>query len=412
MKKQFTLVHKIHLRPTKQQEIDLRRACKAARYAYNWGKEQLDSEYHINYKLYKDEGVKKYYSSGYDLKKRFNEIKDLEICHDTGTATQEAFDDLQRTMSRYWQIRKGKIQTDNKDKPRKDGFFPGWPKFRSYKSHMSFRQTVGNYKLTNTHIRYSKKIGWIKISEPLRFEGELGQCTFTYDGKYWYACVTVKTEVEVKDSLESSVGVDLGVKYLAVTSDGEPFDNPKPFVTSQNKLAKLQRKYDRMRRINNPHAFNEKNQYIPGSKITKSNRMIKLQKQIRLLQRHIANIRLQTSHEMTKSITDNYDIIVLEDLNIKGMMKNHNLSKAIGDAALYQKVLQLEYKSQLNGGVVVKVDRWFPSSKMCNNCKTTNPLLKLSEREWECPNCGSVNHRDFNAAKNLEEEGLRILRNE
>lgn len=227
------------------------------------------------------------------------------------------------------------------------------------------------------------------------------------------AICQVEVDHEMPKNNSDAVGVDFGIKYLAITSDGEIYDNPKPLEKALKKLRRLQRKLDRQRRVNNPDNFNEDGTAKKGQRewIT-SNKMKKTEAQIIKLHYRVANIRRETAHELTTGLTQNYGVIGIEDLNLKGMMQNGRLSKSVADAGLYEKRRQLEYKSEWNGGTTVPVDRWFPSSKTCSECGWINAELKLSDRQWTCQECGTVHHRDGNAAVNIRNEAIRILANE
>jgi putative transposase len=177
-------------------------------------------------------------------------------------------------------------------------------------------------------------------------------------------------------------------------------------------LRKLQRKLDRQRYANNPDNYNENGTSKKGKREwIVSNKMRKTEKQIQKIHNKITNIRSDISHKMTTSLTNEYGIICIEDLNVKGMMSNHKLAKSVGDAAFYEKRRQLEYKSQLKGGMVSVVSQWFPSSKLCSNkdCDYKNTNLSLSDRKWICPNCEQENERDLNAAINIKQEGVKLL---
>lgn len=178
------------------------------------------------------------------------------------------------------------------------------------------------------------------------------------------------------------VGVDLGVGKLATLSDGHAFEAPKPLRESLGRLKRLQRKLSRTKRDGR-------------------NRQ-KLKVRIARLHAHIANIRKNALHHLTAFLSANYSEVVIEDLNVKGMLANHKLARAIADVGFYEFRRQLEYKMTLRGGIVIVADRFFPSSKLCRFCGCRHEQLKLSDREWVCPHCGRViRSRDLNAALNL-----------
>ena len=212
--------------------------------------------------------------------------------------------------------------------------------------------------------------------------------------------------------LSGAVGVDLGIKYLATTCDDSgnvvEYENPEPLKKHLKKLARLQRKLDRQQRMNNPDNYNEDGTPKIGVRWHKTANMKKTEAKVARLHQRIANIRIDATHKLTTSLASQYEIVGIEDLNIKGMMKNRKLARSLSDAALYEKRRQLEYKSGWYGGQTVPVDRWFASSKLCNGCGEINTELTLSVRVWTCASCGQLNLRDENAARNLRDESLRL----
>lgn len=399
----ITKAHKIRLNPTEEQAAYFWRAAGVARFAWNWGL----AEY--NRKLEAKEPV-----SGRALKKIFVATVKPEnpwLSEVSSYAYQGAFDDLQKAVRRYFDFKKqGQLKPPIGWKKRKDGKPYGWPRFKSRdKVTPAFYQANICIKFDGNLVQIQKCPGPVNMAEPLRFEGKIMGARISYSANHWWLSVQVETEHESTPG-KGAVGVDLGIKYLAVTSDGEIFDNPKPLQAAQRKLRRLQRKLDRQRRANNPDNYNENGTVKTGSKTwIYSAGMKETEAKIAKLNYRIACIRNEASHQLTTGLARNYAVIGIEDLNIKGMMQNRRLSKAVADAALYEKRRQLEYKAGWNDGLVVPVSQWFPSSKKCNNCGTLKADLKLSDRQWTCENCGSVNHRDGNAALNIRDEALRIL---
>lgn len=415
------LSHKNRLRPTPEQKAHLQRAFAASRLAWNFGKEILDAEYDIGRIQYRETQTSyKFTNAQYALKKLYRKRIKPDWAVNIGSVDDSVFEDLQRAVSRYFSIQKGKISppqgmtlTEANDKRfKKDGKKAGWPKWRSKKKHNSFRQTNTSLKVDGSYIRYNAKVGDIRMCEPLRFQGKLMNATFSYDGKWYWASIQI--EIEKPDMLPSPDigGVDLGIKYLAVTSDNVIYENPKAYYAAQAKLRRLQRKLDRQRRVNNPDCYNADGTAKKGKRPNnESNQMKRTDTQIKSLHSRIKNLRRNTQHHLTADITKQYGLIIIEDLNISGMLKNGKLAKAIADAGFYEIRRQLEYKAHYNGGSVEVVGQWFPSSKKCSGCESLNLDLKLSDREWTCENCGQVNERDLNAAINLKNEGIRLFVN-
>ena len=405
----FIKAHKIRLNPTKEQEKYFWQAAGVARYAWNWGLDRWNFYNDYNRRLSKVTEGDKIRISGMSLKKEFNRTKPDFINTVTCWAYQGAFSDLQVAMSNYWRkYKKGEVSGF-----RKDGKPNGWPRFKSK------QKSIPSFYLANIALHFDsfnfwfdkKRVGWINMTEELRFNGKIQGARISYKQGFWWLSVQVEMEKEIPQHNNDAIGIDFGIKYLVVTSDGEVFDNPKILIKEQRKLKILQRKLDRQRRANNPDNYNENGTVKKGCTWVKSNRMIETEKQITKLHARIANIRQDIAHKMTTSLTDNYGIICIEDLNVNGMMKNHKLAKHIADASFYEKRRQLEYKAKEKGGIVQTVDIWFPSSKLCSNseCNYKNVELKLSDRKWICPECGQKNERDLNAAINIRNEGLRLL---
>ena len=232
------------------------------------------------------------------------------------------------------------------------------------------------------------------MAEQLRFEGKVMGGRVTYTGRHWYLAVQVEMpDVEQTADLSKTVGIDMGIKYRAVTSDGVLYDNPKALATNLRKLARLQRSASRMWEMN-------------GKKPTANWR--KQQDKIVKLHARIADIRREHAHKMTTELVNEYGLIGVEDLNIKGMVKNRKLAKAVSDAGMYQVRQQLEYKAKALGGQVIAVDRWYASSKICSACGDKVDELPLSVRSWVCPSCGAEHNRDGNAAVNIRNEAVRL----
>lgn len=405
----ITLAHRIKLNPTSNQEQYFWQAAEVARFAFNWGLDRWNLYNDYNRKVIKAGIGDIIKISGISLKKEFNQVKPDFVNGVTTWVHQGAFSDLQVAMSNYWRkYKKGEVSGF-----RKNGRPNGWPNFKNKnKSIPSFYLANISLKFNGHNVQFDKgRVGWVNMAEPLRFDGRVLGARISYRQGAWWLSVQVEMEKDIPQHNTDAVGIDFGIKYLAVTSDGEVFDNPRLLVEAQKQLRVLQRKLDRQRRANNPDNYNENGTNKKGCIWIESNKMKETKLQITKLSARIANIRQDVAHKMTTSLTDNYGIVCIEDLNVNGMMKNHKLVKHIADAGFYEKRRQLEYKALEKGGTVQTVSRWFPSSKLCSNseCTYKNVELKLSDRKWICPECGQENERDFNAAINIKNEGLNIL---
>jgi len=275
----------------------------------------------------------------------------------------------------------------------------GFPKFKSRKSGQSF--------LCPQHCSIDFAKGTITIPKAKdipavlhrKFKGTVKTVTvsMTPSGRY-FASVLVDTVIQEQKTSEpvhdTAIGIDLGIKSLAVCSDGRTFDNPKNLQRSLEHLALLQKRMSRKRK---------------GS----SNRN-KARIRVARLQEHIANCRRDNLHKIAHALTHDSQVrtICMEDLNVKGMQRNHHLAQAVGDASFGTFLTMLEYKCRWYGVNLIKIDRFAPSSKTCGKCGYVYKGLKLSERSWTCPECGTHHDRDFNAACNIKESGLKALPSE
>lgn len=205
----------------------------------------------------------------------------------------------------------------------------------------------------------------------------------------YFAAITCEVEHKPLSKSDKAVGIDLGIKNLAVCSDGTIFENIKTTKKYAKKLTYEQRQLSKKKKG--------------------SNNRSKQRKQVALVHEKIRNVRLDNIHKFVTQIIRANGIIVTENLNIVGMIKNHNLAKAIADASWYEATRQFKYKSDWNNRDLVEIDRWFPSSKLCSICGFINQNLTLKDREWTCPNCNAVLNRDLNASKNILKQGLKVL---
>lgn len=264
-----------------------------------------------------------------------------------------------------------------------------FPTFKKRSNNQSF--TVPQFfKIEDSKLFIPKFKKGIDINIHQEIEGKLLFCTLskTPTEKY-YVSITCEAEYEPYKKTGSSVGIDTGIKDLAILSDGTVYKSIKPLKQKIKRLKFKQRQLSKKKK---------------GSNSKSKQRII-----IATHHEKVSNCRKDYLHKVTTDIIKNHDIICIEDLAIKNMVKNHKLALSLNDASLGMFYTMLEYKAKWNDRTIVKIDRFFPSSKTCNNCNYINENLTLNIRQWTCPSCGEILDRDLNASKNILKQGLKIL---
>ena len=235
------------------------------------------------------------------------------------------------------------------------------------------------------------KLGFVRFKKSREINGDIKSITVSKNIlNQYYISILVDEEINKLPESKNNIGIDLGLKDFAICSNGNIVDNPKYYREYEDKLAKEQKKLSHREKA--------------------SNRYEEQRKKVFKVHQKIRNIREDFLHKLSTEIINENQVICLEDLNVKGMVKNPKLSKSISDASWSSFVRMLEYKSDWYGRTIIKIDRFFPSSKLCNNCNYKNNDLELKDRYWDCPSCGKHLDRDSNASLNILDEGLRLYK--
>lgn len=369
------LAKKVRLYPTKEQEKQLFKSVGTARFIYNWTLAKQEEKY--NLKNISKNGGK--FISDNDLRKELTLLKKTEqykwLNEVSNNVAKQAVKD---SCNAYKNFFKGLT-----DKPR----------FKSRKrSTKSFYNDNVKLKVKPKMVLI-EKIGWIKINEQIPIGIKYTNPRISYDNKYWYLSVGIEKEEMNQDLTDVSLGIDLGLKDLAVCSDRKIYKN----INKTRVVKKLEKRLRRLqRKVSRKYENNKK-----GKEYVKTSNIIKLEKNIQLLHRKLGNIRKNYLHQTTTEIVKTKPFrVVIEDINVKGIMRNRHLSKAIAKQGFYEFRRMLEYKCKFNKIELIVADRFYPSSKTCSKCGNINKNLKLSDRVYDCK-CGLSMDRDLNASINL-----------
>ena len=362
--------HKIRLHPTPEQATYFAKAAGTARFCFNWAVAEWQKQYEAGEK-----------PSALDLRTQFNEIKKDQfpwVYDVTKCAVEGAFMDVAAAFKNFFEGRKA-------------GRTTGYPRFKSKKrSRQSFY--LANDKFTvGDHWIDVPKLGRVNMAESLRFSGKILSARISKTASWWFVSITVDLPNEVALNTHPPVGVDVGLNRLATLSDGRRYENQRPLTHHLKKL----------RRLNKELARRSK-----GGK-----NWLKTRNKLGRVHYEIACIRLDWLHKLSTEIARTSGMVAVEDLHVKGLIRNRCLSRSFSDAAVGKLLDLLESKVPRQGGMLLKVDRFFPSSQLCHCCGARKDDLTLADRVFVCPDpdCTYVGDRDENAALNLILEALRVF---
>ena len=340
------LSKKVRLYPSSIQEQKLWQSVGTARFIYNWTLTMQEENYKNGGKFIHDK----------ELRKELTQLKKTELSwlnEVSNNVAKQAVKDACKVYRKFF-----------------DGL-AGKPKFKSRKrSKKSFYNDNMKLKVKGNKLVNIEKVGWIKTNEQIPVGIKYTNPRISFDGKYWYLAVGLEHNLPQIELTTESIGIDVGIKVLAVCSNGMVFKN----INKSKEVKRLKKVLKRkQRQCSNKYEKNKK-----GKEFVKTENIAKLEKQIRLLHRELANIRSNHIHQATNKIAKaKPSKIVMETLNIKGMMKNRHLSKAIAEQCLYEFKRQMKYKSEFYSIEFVEADRWFPSSKTCSECGYKKAKLAL-----------------------------------
>ncbi len=348
--------HKIALDLTKAQETYCRQAAGTARLTYNWGLAHWQMQYRNGEQ-----------PTAAILKKQWNAVKYARYPWLTAIhrdAHAQPFTNLHMAFQKFFRHE------------------AAYPTFKKKGVHDSFYIANDKVQVQGKRLRIPK-LGWVRMREALRFTGKLMSAVVSRTADRWYVSLSVQVEAFPPcENQAGRVGVDLGVKHLATLSTGEKIEGPKPLKAALKQLRRVNRTLAR--------------------RVKFSANWHKTKAKLGRMHAHISAIRTDVLHKLTTRVTQTYAEVVIEDLHVKGMVRNHSLARAISDMGLGTFRQMLTYKAEAYGCTVHVASRWFPSSKLCRACGVLNETLTLKDRVFTCADCGHTEDRDLHAAKNLE----------
>jgi len=362
--------HKIRLHPTPDQANYFARAAGTARFTFNWAVAEWQKQYEAGGK-----------PSALALRTQFNAIKKEQfpwVYEVTKCAVEGAFMDVAAAFNNFFEGLKAGRKT-------------GYPNFKSKKRSRSSFYLANDKFTVGDHWIDVPKLGRVNMAESLRFSGKILSARISKTASWWFVSITVEMPDTVPLNTHPPVGVDVGLNRLATLSDGRQFENQRPLAHQLKKLRRLNKELAR-------RCIGGKNWLKTKAKLARAHY-------------EIASLRLDWLHKLTTEIATTSGIVAVEDLHVKGLIRNRCLSRSFSDAAVGKLLDLLESKVVSQGGMLLQVDRFFPSSQLCHCCGARKEDLTLADRIFVCPNsdCGYSGDRDENAALNIILEALRMF---
>lgn len=369
--------YKFRIYPTKKQEILIVKTIGCSRFVYNhflalWNKEYAKTKKGLSY---------------HTCSAMLPKMKKSEATHwlkeVDSIALQSSISNLADSFSRYFKKQNNKPQFKTKNNP--------------LQSYMT-KNVNNNLELKENYIKLPK-LGFVKFAKSREVKGRILQATIRKNASgTYFISLLCEEKIKALDKANFSIGIDLGITDFAVFSDGRKVDNHRFTSKMEQKLKREQRKLSR-------RALQAKQN---GLKLPEAKNYQKQKRKVARLYEKVANQRDDFLNKLSTEIIKNHDVICIEDLNTKGMLSNRKLAKSISDVSWSKFVVKLQYKAEWYGRVIIKIDRWYPSSQLCSSCGHRDGKKSLHIREWTCPHCQTNHDRDINASKNILNEGLQL----
>ncbi len=388
---------RVQLKPNNKQKAKLFESAGVSRFAYNWALNRQIETYKNGGKFIFDK----------ELRKEFTKLKQTEeyswLNNYSNNITKQAIKDACNAYIKFFkgESKYPRFKSRKKSKP---SFYVDTDKIQFNGTYVKLE------KLTPSRKKNKQKLNWIRLCERERIPYGEGikyiNPRVSFDGLNWWISVGIEYEETKEIPTNEGIGIDLGIEKLAVVSDGNIYKN----INKTKEVKRLEKRKKRLqRKVSKKYEMNKTKMKGGEDRYQKTKNIIKLENKLKKLNQRLTNIRHNYSHQITTEIVKRKpSFIVVEDLNVTGMMKNKHLSKDIQQQRFYEFYRQIQYKCEWSNIKFIVADRYFPSSKTCSQCSSYKKNLKLSDREYICENCGCIIDRDYNASLNLRNYGQEI----